>query len=222
MTVKGNCQGAQSIGLYYGLFDNGEIPSAYAKLVSLIHEADDHFDCGMIGLRTIFRVLGAHGDAELAYSMITRTDAPSYGIWVEKFGLASLAEAFHGEYAGHLTSYNHHFMGDISGFFISHLAGIQVNPYGDSERCVNIAPTFIPELDYAHAFYDTVCGRVDVSWKRDGEKILLTLTKPDGIYGDVILPDGYQFCAKTGAEDFWMTGRFEYKIENVTYTIIRK
>ncbi|MBQ8759029.1 MAG: family 78 glycoside hydrolase catalytic domain, partial [Clostridia bacterium] len=82
MTVKGNCQGAQSIGLYYGLFDNGEIPSAYAKLVSLIHEADDHFDCGMIGLRTIFRVLGAHGDAELAYSMITRTDAPSYGIWV--------------------------------------------------------------------------------------------------------------------------------------------
>ncbi len=222
MTVKGNCQGAQAIGIYYGLFDKSEIPAAYAKLVSLIHEADDHFDCGMIGLRTMFRILGANGDAELAYKMITRTDAPSYGIWIEKFGLASLAEAFNGINKGHVTSLNHHFMGDISGFFISHLAGIQVNPYGDTAKCVNVAPTFIPKLDNAHAFYDTVCGKVDVSWKRDGEQIFLTITKPEGIYGDVILPDGYQFCAKTGADNSLMRGRFEYKLENATYTIIKK
>ena len=113
-------------------------------------------------------------------------------------------------------------MGDFSGFFISHIAGLQINPYGDSERCVNIVPTFIPQLEYAHAFYDTVCGRVDVNWKRNGEQIILTVTKPDGIYGDVILPDGYKMCSKTNEEDFRMMGRAEYKVENAIYEVVRK
>ena len=38
----------------------------------------------------------------------------------------------------------------------------------------------------------------------------------------IILPDGYKFCAKTGAENSWMNGRFEYKLENATYTIVKK
>lgn len=218
MTVKGRCQGAQSIGLYYGLFDNAEVPEAYARLIELIREMDDHFDCGMIGVRTIFRTLAEHGDAELAFRMITRTDSPSYGIMVEKYGLVTLAESFHEYYDGHITSLNHHFMGDISGFFIAHLAGLQINPFGDDCRRIKIAPSFIPQLDSARAFYDTVNGRAEVSWKRDGGKILITVSKPDGIYGDVVLPKGYKFTAKDGAPDYWMINRREYKIENVTYT----
>ena len=222
MTVKGNCQGAQAIGIYYGLFDQAEIPAAYAKLISLIHEADDHFDCGMIGLRVIFRILGAYGDASLAYKMITRTDAPSYGIWVKKFGLASLAESFHADNNGYNTSLNHHFMGDFSGFFIAHIAGLQINPYGSSEKYVRVAPNFIESLDNAHAFYDTVCGKVDVLWKRDGEKIILTVTKPDAICGEVIIPEGYMLLSKTGTPDDYVRGRFEYGLENAVYTIGKK
>lgn len=218
MTVKGKCQAAQSIGLYYGLFDNAEIQTAYARLVELIHEKGDHFDCGMVGVRTIFRVLGEHGDAELAFRMITQPDAPSYAIMVEQGKLVSLAESFHNHYDGHITSLNHHFMGDISGFFISHLAGIRVNPTCDDCRHVDITPTFIPELDHASAFYDTVNGRISVMWERCGDEVKITVSKPDGIYGDIILPNGYEFSAKDNAPDYWMVGRREYKIENVTYT----
>jgi len=192
-TVKGNCQGAQVIGIAYGLFENGELPEAYRRLIELIHEADDHFDCGAIGIRNIFRLLASHGDAELAYKMITRTDAPSYGIWTEKFGLVSLAETFNAVYNSEITSHNHHYMGDISGFFIAHIAGLQINPYLDDSSFVRIAPNFIEKLNFAKAFYDTKLGRVEVKWTRDGDKIRVETVVPNGIHGEIVPPHGWEF-----------------------------
>ena len=58
---------------------------------------------------------------------------------------------------------------------------------------VNIVPDFISSLDYATAHYDTVKGRVSVSWKRDGDKILLTVNKPEGVSGRVLLKNGW-YC----------------------------
>ena len=127
----------------------------------------------MIGARVIFRVLGQHGDSELAFRMITRTEAPGYGIWVTKFGLTGLPETFERTVNGYSTSLNHHFMGDISGFFIAHIAGLQVNPSGDDPAFIRFAPSFIPGMDFAESFYDTTEGRIRVRWERQGEKIRL-------------------------------------------------
>ena len=219
VTVKGSCQTAQAMGLYYNIFEPGEKPAAYSRLLELVHEADDHFNCGMIGVRILFRTLAAHGDAELAYKLITRTDAPSYGIWVDKFGLASMAESFQDTVNGHDTSLNHHFMADISGFFIAHIAGLQINPYKDNPAFVRIAPAFLPQLDNAKAYYNTVKGKVSVSWERKGDEILLTTEKADGIGGEVILPKGYVFVHKTNAVDYWMDDRRTYNLENAVYTV---
>lgn len=191
MTVKSECQGAQVIGIAYGLFDDSEIPEAYSRLIEMIHEYDDHFDCGAIGIRNMFRLLANHGNAELAYKMITRTDAPSYGIWTEKFGLVSLAETFNDVYNSEITSHNHHYMGDISGFFISHIAGLQINPSLDNSNFVRIAPNFISTLDYASAFYNTKCGKVQVKWTKTDDKITLELSIPDGIKGEILLSNGW-------------------------------
>ena len=213
MTVSGNCQSAQVIGIVYGLFEPGEVPEAYRRLTELIHEADDHFDCGAIGNRNIFRLLASHGDAELAYKMITRTDAPSYGIWTEKFGLVSLAETFNAVYNSEITSHNHHYMGDISGFFISHIAGLQINPYLDDCNFVRIAPNFIEKLDFAKAFYDTKAGRVEVKWTRNGDKITLEISVPQGICGDITPPNGWEF------ESYGMT---ILPLKQGTYTLNKK
>lgn len=214
MNVKGSCQTAQAAALYYGLFDGGEKAAAYARLLELVHEADDHFDCGMIGVRVLFRTLAAFGDAELAYKLITRTDAPSYGIWIDKFGLASLAESFHDCVNGHDTSLNHHFMGDFSGFFIAHVAGLAVNPYGDDPAFVRFAPNFIASLDHAEAWYDTTAGKVSVRWERDGDRVKLTVEKAAGVHGELVLPKGYVLVSKSGSADSQTGGRRLYALEN--------
>ena len=219
-TVAGECQCAQAAALYYGIFEKGETAPAYARLLELIHEKDDHFDCGMIGVRVLFRVLGAHGDGALAYKMITRTDAPSYGIWTEKFGYISMLEVFGGDkYSS--GSINHHFMGDISGFFIAHIAGLQINPDGNDPSCVRICPTFVDTLDNAEAFYDTVKGRVTVRWEREDGKIIIRTERADGVHGKIVLPKGYMIENIAGGDTWRIRGRHEYALENgAVYTVV--
>ncbi len=219
VTVSGACQSSQSIGLYYGLFDKGEEKQAYDVLLRFIHEADDHFDGGMIGLRTIFRTLALHGDGALAYHMITRTDPPSYGVWSEVFGLTSLAETVRSWFDVRCMSYNHHFMGDFSGFFIAHIAGLRINPDRDDPAFVRFAPTFVPTLTHAEAYYETVAGRVSVRWERKDDKIVLTVEKADGVRGDVVLPDGYVFCGITSVPELRVRGTRTAELADAVYTV---
>lgn len=208
MTVAGNCQCAQAIGLYYGIFAGGERPAAYQRLLEMIHAAGDRIDFGMLGTRTVFRVLGDFGDFELALRMITRTDAPSYGIMVEKFGMVSLPETFEADINGYATSLNHHFLADFSGCFIRYIAGLDINPYCDNAAYVRVAPAFVPTLTHAQAYYDTVSGRISVRWERTSETALvMTVEVAEGITGEIRLPEGYVFSAGDGLRPKWILGR---------------
>ncbi len=189
-----NTQCAQALAIFYDIFDDEQKPEAYKVLLKLIHDAEDHFDCGMLGVRVLFHVLAQFGDAELAYKLITRTDAPSYGIFIDGFDCTSLPESWHKTIDGYTTSLNHHFLGDISNFFISHIAGIWVNPNVDNANYVEVHPNFIEELDFAAAHYDTPEGRVEVKWeRREGSRVHLRVIKPKNVRAAIILPDHYSF-----------------------------
>lgn len=193
MTADGRCQTSQAMAIYYDLFEPAEKPAAFKVLLDIIHENDDFIDFGVIGGRVIFHVLSEGGEGELAYKMITRSEYPSYGFCVKQ-GMTSLPEDFTSPRLDRgVSSLNHHFWGDISNWFYSKIAGIRVNPYGNDPSYVIISPDFISSLDYATAHYDTVKGRITVSWKRDGDSILLTVDKADGINGRVILNNGW-YC----------------------------
>lgn len=189
MTAIGRCQTAQSMAIYYNVFDEGEKQQAFKVLEDIIAESDDHIDFGFIGVMTIFRVLCDFGRQDLAYKMIARADYPSFGNWVKK-GYTALAENFHPENE-FPDSLNHHCFGDISAIFIEYFAGLKVNPYGDDCREVNFQPCFVGALNHAAAFYETVEGKVSVKWERISGGMLLTIEKPEGVYGEIRLPAGY-------------------------------
>ena len=207
MTVESRCQCAQAMGLYYDIFTPAERPGAYRVLLDLVREAQDHFDCGMIGVRILFHVLAEGGDAVLAWHMITRTDYPSYGMFIKQ-GQTSLPELFseHPE----PSSLNHHFYGDISHFFISRIAGLSVNPLLENPLSVRITPASPEDLTFAEASYETVAGTVSVRWERTGEEITLTVRKPEKVTAEVSLPDGWHakdriappFIGRSFASDF--------------------
>ena len=159
------------MALYYGLFKENEEQKAFEKLLELVHQNDDKFDSGFLGMRVIFHVLAKFGEAELAYDMITRKEYPSYGYWIET-GETTLCEAF--QPPEKRISHNHHFLGDIGNWYISKVAGLRIV---NSEK-VQISPNFINQLNYASAYYDLPKGRVSVSWKRVGDEIELEVKCP--------------------------------------------
>lgn len=192
MTAKGSCQTSQAAAIYYNLFDEGEKQAAFKKLLKLIEKADNHIDVGIIGARVIFRVLTDFGYENLAYEMLTRPDFPSYGHFLVQ-GHTSLPEAFIKDGDNNPPSLNHHFFGDYSAWFINCIAGIEINPYNTDCKEAAIRPHFIDKLTHAEAYYISVCGRISVKWKRTTKGITLETEIPEGIYGEITLPEGYIF-----------------------------
>ena len=180
-------QSVQAMAIFYGLCDSEEEKEkALAVLLDEIHKQDDHMGVGVLGGRVIFRVLCENGYEDLAIKMITRLDAPSYGVMIAD-GLTTLAENVREPYG----SLNHHFWGDISALFIEYFAGIRPNSDLQNAANIDIRPVFPSTLQHAKAYYNAPAGRVEVKWERAGERIELKLTYPQEANGYVVAPRHY-------------------------------
>ena len=210
LTVEGGTQTAQAMALFYGMFTEEEKARALDVLVKYIHEADDHFDTGVLGGKVIYRVLAENGYVDLAYKMITRPDYPSYGNWIAR-GATTLWEAFYPE-NGRILSLNHHFWGDVSAWFYIYLAGMKINPTCRDTTEVDIKPCFAEALSEVSAYHDMPDGKISVSWNRNGSKITLAIEAAEKLHGKIGLPAGYVF------ED----GDTEKELKSGNYTVIRK
>ena len=156
-------------------------------------------DIGVLGARVLFHVLADEGYADLAFNMIVRDDYPSYGNWIKE-GATTLWEQLE-EDIGRVSSMNHHFWGDISSWFIQHIAGIRLNPDRHNVNEVNIEPTFISALSFADAYHIAPAGKISTHWKRNGDKITLTVEAPDCMQGIIKLPENYIFNDKNSEKE---------------------
>ena len=187
LLVSGSCQSSQAMALHYGFFTAEEEPRAFEALLEMIRQENGFMDVGVLGGKVLFHVLTRFGYTDLAFSMITRPEYPSYGNWVAQ-GATSLWE----DYMEDPASMNHHFWGDISAWFIKRLAGICYNPEGTDLNRVDICPHFPAAMQDASAWFDSNCGRIEASWSREGEGILLKVTIPQSMKGQICLADGWK------------------------------
>ncbi|MBR7132267.1 MAG: family 78 glycoside hydrolase catalytic domain [Clostridia bacterium] len=196
MTAFGNCQTCQVLAIEFGIFSESEIPAAFDRLLKIIKRDNNRLLCGVIGARYMFHLLAQMGWCDLALDMILSPEYPSYANWVEN-GCTALCETFlakgqtvrSGQY-----SQNHHFWGDISSFFIKQLVGLKPNPECRDVTEFEISPCFAKRLEFASCEYNSVIGMVTVAWKKQQSAILLTVQVPEGIKGDIKLPEGYSFA----------------------------
>ncbi|MBR3415623.1 MAG: family 78 glycoside hydrolase catalytic domain [Clostridia bacterium] len=217
--AAGNCQTSQAMCIYYNIFTEEEKARAANKLVEIIKRDGEYIDTGVLGVRVIFRVLADHGHADLAHFMIRRPDGPSYGNMVKR-GDTTLAEDFLTE-DERINSRNHHFLGDISAWFMSYICGIRVNPRaeGDLRRAIdglplnvpedgydniNVLPTVPTKIDFAEASYKAPGGEIAVRLDRNTgrDSIVMKITVKGRLYGEVFPPLGYGFI---GSESFPLT-----------------
>lgn len=191
MLLAGNCQSAQAMGLYYGVYDQAERAEAFKRLMEIIEADGRHMDVGFLGGRVLFHVLSDFGQTELAFHMITKPDYPSYGNLLER-GATSLWEMFlpEGQLSG---SENHHFWGDINHWFVRQLAGINVNPKGGNPNHILIKPRFVAALDFVKASYEAVDASLQLEWRREGDVIVLDIHADEGLEIELALEQGYVF-----------------------------
>ena len=204
--VTCDTQTAQAMAIYYGIFKEEDRAATVGYLAELIHRKEDHFSVGILGARVIFHVLADNGFAELAYKMITNKTFPSYTYNIDR-GATSVWESFNRlddsrdgyvrTDGNKMLSLNHHVWGDVSAWFYRIIGGLrEIN-----RNKIFIKPEIIPQMDFAEAEYRNGFGSVRVAWKREEEKIQLTLH----VTGEMI-------CRVYGQEESYGKGTYNFTV----------
>lgn len=176
-TYANGSQAALGLALYLDLVPQGQEQRVADKLCELVKESNDHLDFGMLGSKTVLRMLAKYGHVEEAYKMATQTDAPSWGDWLKK-GLTAPPETWVLSPDFRDASLNHVFLGDINAWMYNDLAGINYDENAPGFKHFFIKPHFVKGLDWVKADYQSVKGMIRSEWKRDGQQVVLTVSVP--------------------------------------------
>lgn len=182
-------QAALGVALYAGIVPEGREADVAKRLHDTVVANDYYLDFGLLGSKTVPAMLTRYGYVDDAYRMATKTDAPSWGYWIEKCGYTTLPETWTLSPEFRDASINHVFMGDICSWMTRDLAGLNADPSKPGFKNTIVRPHFPEGLTSAEAKYRSVRGNVSSSWTRNGNDIKLTVTVPGASTATVYAPD---------------------------------
>ena len=170
-------QAAQGVALFLEI-----VPAEYEQKVAdnlsrIITNNHNHLDFGMLGSKTVLRMLAKYGYADQAYELAIQEDVPSWGNWIKR-GLTTLPETWNLSPTFKDASLNHVFLGDISAWMYNVLAGINYDEKSPGFRHILFQPHFVKGLDWVKAEYHSIKGLICSEWERSGNEILLKVTVP--------------------------------------------
>ena len=176
------------------------VPAA-RRLAELVGEHGPQ--TGFLGVNLLCPVLSEHGHADLAHALLNRTAPPSWRYQVRR-GATTVWERWDGAGAPSMNSFNHYAFGSVGEWLYGGVAGIAQAPDSVAYRELVIRP--LPgELTWARASYESVRGRIAVSWERGGGDFHLAVTVPPGASATVHLPDGQTHQVPSGDHTFRTT-----------------
>lgn len=176
-------QTAQALALYLGLVAEDKEALVAENLHHKVAENDYFLDFGLLGSKTVPAMLTQYGYVEDVMKMALKTDAPSWGYWVETMGYSTLPETWTLDPNFKDASLNHVFMGDISAWMMNQLAGINYDRNAPGFKRILFTPHFVKELDWVKGSYHSVKGLITSEWRREKDEVKLTISLPVGTTG---------------------------------------
>jgi alpha-L-rhamnosidase len=211
--VLGDTQTAYILALRFDLLPEKLRPAALANLVFDIErgrftntwrERNGHLSSGFLGVRDLNFALTDGGRLDLAYKLLLNEDYPSW-LFPVKNGATTIWERWDGwtpdkgfQDPG-MNSFNHYAYGAIGQWLYQVVAGLDldappdasghsgdgagyrrilIHPHPPANRC----------LTWAKAAYDSIQGRIESSWKIEGDRFLLDVLIPANTSARVVLP----------------------------------
>ena len=89
-----------------------------------------------------------------------------------------------------MNSFNHYAYGAVGEWLYRVIAGLEIDENAPGYRHAVISPRTGRELAYAGGRFESVYGTVASFWKRNGNRIILTVTVPVNASASVILEEG--------------------------------
>ncbi len=181
-------QTADVMALHFGFAPDPAV--VLDRLISDIHQRDDHLNVGIMGLRYLFEVLSRNGQTELALKILHQDSYPGFGYQIDRSATTLW------EYWGEPEldrregprSLNHPMMGGFDNWFFNTLAGIRPDPDHPGFKHFFLDPHPTPSLEWVRARYESPSGRISSEWKYSEGLFEWAVSVPDGTTATAVLP----------------------------------
>lgn len=183
------------------LEDEAQRAAAGARLAELVAAGDYLIQTGFTGTPIVCDALAATGHLDDAYHLLLQSEAPSW-LYAVTMGATTVWERWDSLLPdgrvnpGEMTSFNHYALGAVADFLHRVVGGLEELEPG--YRRVRIAPRPGGGLTRASARHDSAFGTISSAWRRDGERMSLSVTVPPGVTAEVALPDAHGTSAIVG------------------------
>jgi alpha-L-rhamnosidase len=181
------------------------------RLAWLVRRDGYRIGTGFVGTPIIADALSSTGHMRQAGRMLQQTECPSW-LYPVTMGATTIWERWDSMLEdgsinpGEMTSFNHYALGAIADWMHRIVAGLA--PAEAGYRKLEIAPQFLPGLDWASTRHETPYGTAAVAWRRTGDQIVVEASVPANSSAVVRFP---------GMEPFTVTaGSFEWRMADAT------
>lgn len=197
-------QANQAIALHAGIVGEASV----SRLVDQIQNHDHlHLTTGILGTKFVLDELSKAGQIDVAYTLATQTDFPSFG-WMMKNGATTLWE--HWALSENTFSHNHPMFGSVRQWMQNWLGGIQCASDARGFDKIRIQPQTPTGLDWVKSSYVSVRGKIVSEWRRLDGRTEFTIQVPANCRAEVRLPcDALDEIRESGvgAESRWKLRR---------------
>ncbi|WP_127479258.1 family 78 glycoside hydrolase catalytic domain [Nocardioides pantholopis] len=198
-TVNGNSQTGYALALGMDLVPDEELRARVAaRFVAKLASKNNHLSTGFLGTPWLLPALSSIGRDDLAYTLLTHKDFPSWGYEVEN-GATTMWERWDsikpdGSFGDvGMNSFNHYAYGAVGDWMYQNIGGISALEAG--YRRIRVAPVVGGGLTRGGGDYDSVYGRISTDWTVEGEDLHLRVDVPANTTAEVVLPAPNVFSA---------------------------
>lgn len=194
--LEGDFQSSYVCALYFKLIPESKVKSVAARLAQLVQEGNYTVRTGFAGTPYLLFALADHGYVEEAYQVLLNEKCPGW-LYTVKAGATTMWERwdaldenghFYAGSGADMVSFNHYAYGAVGDFFYRRILGIE--PVEAGYRYYRIRPMPGGTLTWAEGSLETRYGKIQVRWEISEGMFQLYTATPEGIRGEVILPDG--------------------------------
>lgn len=172
--------------LYMHLLDKEQTEYAKKRLIKALEDYGWRVGTGFLSTAFIMDVL-TDIDPEYAYKLLENEQMPGW-LFMPKTGATTVWESWEGTQAqGGIASLNHYSKGAVCEWLFNTMSGINM---GDKPNTFVIKPLAGGTLKYAKATYNSVYGKVESGWERNGDNTVYTIKIPCNCTAEIILPNG--------------------------------
>ncbi|MBK7711519.1 MAG: hypothetical protein IPJ37_11585 [Bacteroidales bacterium] len=166
----------------------------------------------------LMKELVKRGYGKKAFELLESKEFPSWGYSIEQ-GATSIWERWDGFVKGRgfqgagMNSFNHYAFGSIGEWMYENIIGIQPDPDYPGYSHFILKPLPGGTLTWANGSYNSISGKIEAGWKKEGNKFQYNFTVPPNTTATVYIPSVNQ-------ESVMLNGKKAAELEDYIQTEI--